>query len=153
MGRWARRGAVLAVAASALLLGAGAGCIVVTGGTNGYAQEYSGSTLAVVLDAAVCGCSAGQVCCASESTGGLACQDAGPCGFGTLQICASSAECQTQDCIVQTCATQQVTLTLPACGLIDGCITLDGGTFASPVDSGVLPVVDSGGGLAALDGG
>ena len=111
----------------------GAGCVIVTGSTDGYRAQGSGGgdgggdgaavSLACV-SAADCG-DGGNVCCvvvnASNSSTNTVCQ-AAPCtGLLPAQLCKTSAECgKTGLCTTQSC-NFGASVTIQACGLVSGC--------------------------------
>jgi hypothetical protein len=112
----------LALAALAALLGAG--CMLVTGSTDGYVER-------------TCGCQSGQVCCltlplgdAGVGEGGLgdgavssftSCQDQA-CSKSDFQMCSSSAECGNGGtCFTENCSYHGADITLQACSLVPTC--------------------------------
>lgn len=122
--------------AGALSLGtlAAAGCVLVTGSTDGYELADAGGAAEVeagvcIAESGVCfdtqcvskaDCGdAGQVCCLGIS--GETCQAS--CAFGSVQLCASSVECGSAGaCIYQECETPTLTYSGSICGLVPGCV-------------------------------
>lgn len=98
---------------------AGAGCILVTGSTNGYTEATSdaGCTSAADCDGG------GQVCCLSTTALTSSCQVA-PCG---IQLCAKSSECAGESCVAQSCVIETMTYKVEACGKIPipECVLVD----------------------------
>ncbi len=121
---------------SAIAIGlAAAGCVVVTGSTDGYEREPatvttrdagtgSGNLDLRCLSATDCASDAGgQVCCvALASTSASAACQVGPCG-GSLpvQLCAADSECSGSTCVLQTCTLAGSKVTVRACGTIPTC--------------------------------
>ena len=131
--------------------GALAGCVLVTGGTDGYqysppvfdaggdafdGDAPSGLTLGCLSALDCAGDAAGQLCCldvTSATSAATVCQ-APPCG-GTfsIQLCKSSTECPPvapdasatgATCIPQSCGFSGATVTLQACGNVLTCTPL-----------------------------
>jgi hypothetical protein len=123
----------LALAALAALFGAG--CMLVTGSTDGYVER-------------TCGCQAGQVCCLTISLddGGVGDGGVGDGGLGAgavashtscqdqacsqadfqIQMCSSSAECGNGGtCFTESCSYQGANVTLQACSLVPTCTLSD----------------------------
>jgi hypothetical protein len=126
-----RRGLVSA----ALSLGAlaAAGCVLVTGSTDGYELADGGGAAEVeagvcIAESGICfdtqcvssaDCDAGQICCLGIS--GLTCETT--CAFESVQLCSSSAECgDAGPCIEQQCETSSATYSGKICGLVTGCV-------------------------------
>lgn len=130
--RAAFAGIVAAVAVAAGTVGAG--CVIITGSTDGYHGSDAGGdgggdggpavSLACV-SSADCG-DGGNVCCvvvnASLSGANTACQ-AAPCsGVIAAQLCKTSAECgKTGLCTTQACNFGAASVTIQACGTVSGC--------------------------------
>lgn len=124
--------AAVTVAAGAL----GAGCVIITGSTDGYSAKGTGGgdaggdgggaavSLACV-SSADCG-DGGNVCCvvvsSSLTSTNTACQ-AAPCtGILPAQLCKTSAECgNTGLCTTQSCNFGSASVTIQACGTVSGC--------------------------------
>lgn len=88
------RSIAAALAAVALV---GAGCMVVTGSTDGYTPQPGPCQSAA-------DCSNGNVCCAGIGSDGkatLSCQ--GSCDQPYLQLCLRSGECEAGVCYAQYC--------------------------------------------------
>lgn len=150
---------VAALAAAAGSIGVvAAGCILVTGGTDGYTAVDSGTpdVFAQCITAANCkGDGANNVCClVIGTTVGTACLPTCAPLPAAVQLCETNAECQGQElCISQACSAGMLSFQLNACGLQLGlnCVAIeDGGSpdSSSPSDSGAAPdsgVQDSGG--------
>lgn len=109
----------------------GAGCVIVTGSTDGYSVSNrdgggdGGSISLACVSAADCG-DGGDVCCvvvgSSFTSANTACQ-AAPCS-GTLsaQLCKTPAECgKTGLCTTQSCNFGSGTVVIQACGAVMGC--------------------------------
>jgi len=113
----------------------GAGCVIVTGSTDGYSVQGTGGdggrdTGAVSLEcvsAADCG-DGGNVCClvinSSFTSATTACQASCSGDTYPVQMCKSTTECgKTGICITQSCSFGSLTVSIPACGMIKGCTT------------------------------
>lgn len=126
-------GAALTVAAGTV----GAGCVIITGSTDGYHSAPSASdggeggpgvSLACV-SSADCGGDGGQVCCvavnSSLTSANTACQ-AGPCsGILPAQLCKTSAECGKAGlCTTQSCPFGSASVIIAACGMVNGCTAM-----------------------------
>jgi hypothetical protein len=109
----------------------GAGCILITGGTDGYTQAGAGSAGASCMSAADCG-DGGSVCCLivtaqTTSTAGTCastCAIAYPTAYP--QLCKTSAECaDAGPCNMLSCTVDAsgtgIPFTLQACGMVQGC--------------------------------
>jgi hypothetical protein len=120
--------AAVTVAAGA----AGAGCVIITGSTDGYqpadAGRDGGDGAAVSLacvSSADCG-DGGNVCCVVVSSSLMStntvCQ-AAPCtGIIPAQLCKTSAECGNAGlCTTQSCSLGSASVTIEACGTVNGC--------------------------------
>ena len=102
---------------------AAAGCMLVTGGTDGYsAPKASAGTCSSAAD---CG-DAGSVCCLSLSNSTTSvvgsCQSS--CTLSLPQLCKTSAECgDAGPCSMLSCTVDgsPVTVPLQACGSVQGC--------------------------------
>jgi hypothetical protein len=112
----------------------GAGCVLITGSTDGYQGKPSGGgdgggdgpTLSLAcVSSADCG-DGGNVCCVVVSSSltsvNTACQ-AAPCsGILPAQLCKTSAECgKTGLCTTQSCNFGSASVTIQACGTVSGC--------------------------------
>jgi hypothetical protein len=147
--------------------GAIAACTVVTGSTDGYAlavdaavAEIDGACLADGGLCIVLACSAAADCRGSDAgtpiccTGLLSSNSIGAsceidsCPFGTVQACATSAECAGSECIYQGCAAGSDEFKITACGLAPGCSAI------VPVDAGPPDAAkaDAGAADAGTDG-
>jgi len=112
----------------------GAGCVIVTGSTDGYRQYGSGggdgggdgaSVSLACVSSADCG-DGGNVCCVVVSSSftsiNTVCQ-AAPCtGIFPAQLCKTSAECDktTGLCTTQSCTLSSSPVTIQACGIVSG---------------------------------
>jgi hypothetical protein len=116
------RGRYLALALT-LVAVAAAGCMLITGSTDGYsAPKASAGTCASAAD---CG-DGGNVCCLSVSNSTTsvvgACQSA--CTVALPQLCKANAECgDAGPCSMLSCTVDGSPLTIPlqACGTVQGC--------------------------------
>ncbi len=109
-----------------LLLG---GCMLFTGGTDGYSGTSSGSAGSSCTSASSCG-DGGEVCClvlspSATSTSGT-CQPTCSIPSAYPQLCATSAECgDAGPCTKQSCSASvngtSVPISLQACGVVPGC--------------------------------
>jgi hypothetical protein len=130
-----RRFALLPHLAFALPLGAlaAAGCVLVTGSTDGYELADAGGASEVeagtcIAEGGICfdlqcasraDCDAGQVCCLGLT--GETCQAS--CTLESVQLCASDVECgDAGPCIQQQCDTSTATYSGSLCGLVPGCV-------------------------------
>jgi hypothetical protein len=131
--------AVLAAVIAAVMVAVavvGAGCVIITGSTDGYhapdaggdgAGDGPGVSLACV-SAADCG-DGGNVCCvvvnSSLTSANTACQ-AAPCtGILPAQLCKTSAECgKTGLCTTQSCNLRSASVTIQACGTVALCMPM-----------------------------
>jgi hypothetical protein len=104
------------------------GCILFTGGTDGYSSVDSGSTGTACTSAASCG-DAGHVCClvvnaSTTSTNGT-CEPTCSIPSSYPQLCATNAECgDAGPCTMQSCTIDGgggISFTLQACGTVPGC--------------------------------
>ena len=109
--------------ALAVLAVAGAGCMLITGGTDGYSAAKTSA--ATCTSAADCG-DGGNVCCLSVSSSTTsvvgACQSS--CTVALPQLCKTSGECgEAGACSVLSCTVDGSPLTIPlqACGAVQGC--------------------------------
>jgi hypothetical protein len=111
----------------------GAGCVIITGSTDGYTPSDGGGdgggdgakvSLACV-SSADCG-DGGNVCCvvvnSSFTSTNTACQ-AAPCsGVVSAQLCKTSAECGKAGlCTTQSCNFGSASVTIQACGTVSLC--------------------------------
>jgi hypothetical protein len=106
-----------------------AGCMLFTGGTDGYSAAGGGSAGQSCTSAADCG-DAGSVCClvvsaSTPSTNGTC---APTCNIPSSypQLCATNAECgDAGPCTMQSCTVSvsgtSVPVPLQACGTVPGC--------------------------------
>ncbi len=129
------RSALAAVVAAVTVVAGtvGAGCVIVTGSTDGYRLQGtgdgggdSGAVSLECVSAADCG-DGGDVCClvinSSFTLATTACQASCSGDTYPVQMCKSTPECgKTGICITQTCNFGSLTVTLPACGMIKGCM-------------------------------
>ncbi|HEY8040389.1 MAG TPA: hypothetical protein VIF15_11375 [Polyangiaceae bacterium] len=102
-------------AALALAVGL-VGCILFTGGTDGY------SVPPPVPCQSAADCSSKQVCCAAQSSSSSVtetCQSA--CGALAVQICVAADECDTGKCVAQSCAVDGGAVAFRACTLVPTC--------------------------------
>jgi hypothetical protein len=121
-----------------------AGCVLVTGSTDGYELADAGGAAEVeagvcIAESGVCfdtqcvsraDCDAGQVCCLGLT--GLTCQ--ATCAFESVQLCTSDVECgDAGPCTSQQCETSAATYSGKICGLVPGCVEV-----ASAPDAGAL---------------
>lgn len=114
---------------------AGAGCVLVTGSTDGYHGPDAGGDGAgdgpalslACVSAADCG-DGGNVCCvvvsSSLGSANTACQ-AAPCtGILPAQLCKTSAECGKAGlCTTQVCNYGSASVTIQACGTVNSACT------------------------------
>jgi hypothetical protein len=150
-----RRWIVVGLAAGAVVVGSAvAGCMLVTGSTDGYNEADAGDSSTLIpgcTSAASCegdGVTGPQVCCLSLSAASASCASSS-CVLGDIQLCETAAECGASGpCNAQSCPFDGVTLTFNACGTIAGCVTDGGATGVQGRDSGTDTGAD-----AALDGG
>lgn len=103
----------------------GAGCMLVTGGTDGYTQAGgSRSAGASCMSAADCG-DGGDVCCliVTAQTMSTAGTCASTCAIPTTypQLCKMSAECGDAGCNSCTVDAGGVPVMLQVCGTVEGC--------------------------------
>lgn len=127
MAAFVARAVVLAV-----LSGASAACILVTGGTDGYEREPSdggsdgGASSSIAFECASSAECAGDggVCClvvTSRTSASARCQ-AGPCDEAAgAQLCRTTTECAGKPCVAQRCALSGVNVALQACGALATC--------------------------------
>jgi hypothetical protein len=160
---------IVVVLGSLALLGLGmaAGCMIVTGSTDGYAGADGGDaatptvTSACAGDAAICllnECTAASTCVARYGAGasccagvigvspavaiGTACGE-GACPLGTIPACEKDSDCEAGTCTPQSCSIDGYPASFYGCGVFPGCSII-----VSP-DAGV----GDGGGQAKPDGG
>lgn len=122
--------AAVAVAAGTV----GAGCVIITGSTDGYHAPDAGGDGAggdgpavsfECVSSADCG-DGGKVCCmvvnSSLTSVNTTCQ-AAPCSTGVLpaQWCKTSTECEASLCTPQACAFGAASVQIQACGGVMGC--------------------------------
>jgi hypothetical protein len=106
------------ITALALLLvcTAGAGCLLITGSTNGYTQ--AGSEAGTSCEASSECDEGGEICCLSSVTLSGACQK-GACAEKAAQLCGDNKECGDAACVLQSCSLDGSTpVELRACGLV-----------------------------------
>ena len=113
--------AVLA-AAGVVLVGALAGCILFTGGTNGYTATEAGAPSGATCESPS-DCSGGQFCCAVLADGGLpgsACLSSCPRPYE--QVCAHASDCgEAGACLTQMCTFEGTSYQVNTCGAIPMC--------------------------------
>jgi len=103
------------------------GCIVFTGGTDGYTEPDSGTSEKTCTSASACGDAA--VCClvTTSSTASTLGTCMATCAVEFPQLCASSAECREAGaCSMHTCmidAGGGITFPLQACGEVPDCVS------------------------------
>ncbi len=112
------------IASVAAVLVAAAGCVLVTGSTDGYALVDSGSASCQSAH----DCSAGNVCCLSTASSSAVAAITGACAASCSvslpQLCAASSECgDAGACALQTCMPDgsPLSVTFHACGKVPGC--------------------------------
>jgi hypothetical protein len=117
------RASVIGVLLAAVVVGVGAGCILFTGGTEGYALMDSGASSC----SSAAECEAGSVCClivsaATTSTAGTC---AASCAQSYPQLCTTTPECgDAGACTKQSCTIdggEGISVPLQACGLLPLC--------------------------------
>ncbi len=136
-------------AVSLLVAGAGAGCVIFTGGTDGYVSADAGATTTVpAVDAGCTLVTEGGVCLVDQCTSAADCRardDASAaavccvgvvgvspvaigttcavsaCSIGTVVSCASSADCDGGACFAQSCPFAGSGASFSACTLFPGC--------------------------------
>jgi hypothetical protein len=158
---------------AALALGTAAGCMIVTGSTDGYTEADGGDAAAPTVtsacphDAATCvvdlcataancvaSLGAGASCCAGVAVSGAsilvgaACQT-GVCSAGTIASCAADSDCEGGACMDQACSLAGESVEFRGCGLYPGCalvVPLDGGAGdgGGPADAGDASSSDAG---------
>jgi hypothetical protein len=132
-----RAGLAALVAAVAVAAGTvGAGCVIITGSTDGYRAPDAGGDGAAdggpavsfeCVYAADCG-DGGKVCCmvvnSSLTTVNTTCQ-AAPCSAGSLpaQWCSTSSECEASPCTCQECPLGSASVIIQACGTVSSFCT------------------------------
>jgi hypothetical protein len=160
-----RRWIVVSLVASAMVAGGAiAGCMLVTGSTDGYEESDAGadtgpSTTVIpgCRSAASCESAGGdagpQVCCVSLTALSASCEPS-TCAVGDIQLCSTSAECGPAGaCNMQSCSAGGVPLAFLACGTVMGCLVASGAPGPdSGIDSGMGAAVE-GGTEAAADAG
>jgi hypothetical protein len=105
-----------------LALGVGAalvGCILVTGGTNGYTGPEAGAEVPVGEG---CDCGVGMVCCLPSLDAEIplvTCQAS--CPEPWKQLCGSASECGDAACLTNICLIEDASLQLLSCGPIPIC--------------------------------
>jgi hypothetical protein len=133
------RGALAGIVAAAAVAAGTvcAGCVIITGSTDGYHGPDAGGDGAAdggpavslaCVSAADCG-DGGNVCCLvvnSSLTGATtACQSAPCAGTIPVQLCTSTAECgKTGLCTKQACNFSATSVTIEACGTVPTCSPL-----------------------------
>lgn len=126
--------AALVAAVTVAAAAAGAGCVIITGSTDGYHGPDAGGDGAgsdgpavslACVSSADCG-DGGSVCCvvvsSSLTSANTACQ-AAPCsGILPAQLCKTTAECGKAGlCTTQACNFGTTNVTIQACGSVAGC--------------------------------
>lgn len=99
-----------------------AGCILVTGGTSGYAVAEGGTVVGGGC-MAPSDCSGGQACCLTLNDAGepaAACQSS--CAEPWEQLCAQASDCDDGECFSQTCTVEGVSAQVQTCGPISICV-------------------------------
>jgi hypothetical protein len=114
------RAAFLVALASVMV--AAAGCLIITGSTDGYTAAQSGQ----VTCTSAAQCDGGAVCCLSVSNSTTsvvgACQST--CTTSLPQLCTTNAECgDAGPCAMLSCTVDgsPVAVTIQACGTVQGC--------------------------------
>ncbi len=120
--RIARMVAAAALAASCLIAG---GCMIITGGTDGYSAAQTGAPGSCTSASQ---CDGGSVCCLSVSSSMSSMAVSGTCQSSCTtslpQLCTTNAECHDAGpCTPLSCAVDgsPVAVTLQACGTVQGC--------------------------------
>jgi hypothetical protein len=107
------------VVAAMALVGAAAGCILVTGGSDGYSPAEGGLTGQGCHTPADCN---GQVCCFVLGEAGVpstSCQASCP---AWEQSCAVASDCgDAGQCLAQSCTVEETTVQVTTCGAISFC--------------------------------
>jgi hypothetical protein len=118
------RAAAVVLAAT---MAVGAGCVLVTGSTDGYSLVDSGGAAGSSCTSAA-SCADAGVCClvltaASTSLGGTCVPS---CSVALPQLCATDAECgEMGPCSTQTCTVDGgggIPFSLRVCGVVPGCM-------------------------------
>jgi hypothetical protein len=116
--------ALVSVPVALGLVTAVVGCILVTGGTSGYATADAGAGGVQIGDA--CTCSMGQVCCLPGLDAALplpACQTS--CSQPWQQLCNVASDCgdaASAACLIQACTIEEASVQLQSCGPIPICV-------------------------------
>jgi len=107
----------LPVVLGGMLSAAVAGCILFTGGTDGYAPAAGGGS--GCLKPSDC---PGQVCCIGLDAGApvSACQTS--CSISWEQACDKASECGDAACFAQTCVIDEASVSVATCGAIPICV-------------------------------
>jgi hypothetical protein len=105
------------------------GCILVTGGTNGYAGPDTGASEPFVLNCQASsdcpgggGDAAPQSCCVSLSPAGTQCQSS--CAEPWQKLCKVASDCgdaASAECLTNTCTFDDASAQVPSCGPIPIC--------------------------------
>ncbi|HEY3819267.1 MAG TPA: hypothetical protein VGL81_18990 [Polyangiaceae bacterium] len=107
------------VLAALVVAGAGAGCVLVTGDSEGYSQasgHLSGEGCQTPAD-----CN-GQPCCLVLSDAGVPSLSCEPSCPAYEQSCAVGSDCgDGGDCLSQSCTVEGTTATVTTCGAIPFC--------------------------------
>jgi hypothetical protein len=116
--RWAVLGAALGGAA----VGVMAGCIVVTGTSNGYSGSDASTPGQSCTSSAEC---AGQMCCYELAGSSLTAACAASC-TPSFESCTQASDCgDGGSCIVQSCHVEAggfpVTVSVTTCGVVSVC--------------------------------
>jgi hypothetical protein len=104
--------------AGAVALAAVAGCILVTGGTNGYTSSEGGLSGQGCHSPKDCN---GQTCCIELDAGvaSITCQSSCP---APQQSCVMASDCgDGGECLAQTCTVEGTTVQVTTCGAISSC--------------------------------
>jgi hypothetical protein len=159
-----RRWIVVGLAAGAVVVGSAvAGCMLVTGSTDGYEEGDAGAdtgqstVIPGCSSAASCESAGGgagpQVCCVSLTALSASCEPSS-CAVGDIQLCSTNSECGSAGvCNMQSCSAGGMPFSFRACGTVMGCLVASGAPGPdSGIDSGMGAAVD-GGTEAAADAG
>jgi hypothetical protein len=95
-----------------------AGCMLVTGGTDGY-EPGDAAVVGTVLNSDTCGCdpSSDLVCCFTTATPSNG-ECLKSCGIASVQLCKTDSECGLNGpCVTETCVFPNGTLTAYTCGV------------------------------------
>jgi hypothetical protein len=95
-----------------------AGCVLITGGTNGYSEAEGGLSSQGCHSPKDCN---GGVCCFEVPDSGLpsaTCQASCP---AWQQSCAIGMDCDGGECLAQSCTVEGTTVQVTTCGAISFC--------------------------------